>query len=139
MLTLMVIKLIQRAMLPRVKAGMRNSAKSSKGAPARRSQWVKKNSSAPPASNQNITDGDSQPLFCAVARPKSISEMQHAKDNAPIRSKGSFFAVAGLKLSGGRRTRAAPKPQMARTAETKKFERQPKLCVSKPPITGPMV
>src|SRR4030095_6445137 len=45
----------------------------------------------------------------------------------------------GLKLSAGSNKRAAPKPQNARTAETKKLERQPKLWVNKPPITGPMV
>src|SRR6188474_1586172 len=126
MLMLMVTKLIQRAALPRVNAGIRNSSRSSNAAPARRSQEMKKNSRAIPVSKQKITGADCQPLFCAVARPKSISEMQHAKDKAPTRSKGSFLAVAGWKLSGGKRIRAAAKPQKARTAETKKFERQPK-------------
>src|SRR5215208_6135375 len=100
---------------------------------------MKKANSAVPVSKDQTTSGDRQPPFWAVVRPKSISEMQQAKDIAPIRSKGSFLTSDGLKLSAGSNKRAAPKPQNARTAETKKLERQPKLWVNKPPITGPMV
>src|SRR5262249_25000553 len=139
MLTLIVMTLIQRTLVPRVNAWIRNKPRSRRGNGTRFSHSTDQTSTTMPISKAEITKKFCQPVFCAVANPNKMAEMLQEKANAPGISNGSRFVAAPWKLSAGRRTRAAPNPKNASSTERKKFDRQPKLYVSSPPITGPIV
>ena len=68
-----------------------------------------------------------------------VTGLLSAKVIVPGKSKGSFLIDEPLKLSGGSKYRATPKPTNASTADRYKFERHPKAWVSNPPSTGPNV
>src|SRR5215510_3815491 len=123
---LVVTKLIHRAAFPNVNAGIRKSFRSRSGKRARRSHQMNKARKTTPPKNAMPTTKLRQVPFCAVARASKSKEILNAKVIAPGKSKGSLLTDEPLKLSGGNRYRATPKPTAASPADRYQLERHPK-------------
>src|SRR5262249_20273399 len=114
---LIVTKLIHRAAFPNVNAGIQKSFRSRSGKRARRSHQMNKARKTTPPKNSSPKPRFRQLPFGAGARAKKKKEILNAKVTAPEKSKGSLLTDDPLKLPGGKKKRATPKPTDASTAD----------------------